>query len=468
MNDASGRLPRDAIGLVSGYISGAFSPVDAISACLRQIESKNQEIRAFVCLSNTAIEEARASADRYAAGRPLGPLDGVPIAIKDNVAVRGMPATWGCLHYAEYVPEADELPIARLRDGGLIFIGKTNVPEFTLEGYTGNRLFGVTRNPWDIRLTPGGSSGGSVAAVAAGFVPIAIGTDGGGSIRRPAAYTGLVGLKPSIGMIARGGGLPQVLLDFEVIGPVARTVRDLSVLFEILAGCDRRDHRSRRFASAQQSGRPSQARVLLVERLGDKPVDPEILHSLNIAADALAGLGLRVERGSLPFDLEPADAFWPTVAEVGLAKLFDSDPRIHETASPKYVEMAKRGAAISAEKFLTGLEKVWAFRDRVGEAFEDLDLIMTPACAAMPWPAADAWPPMIDGREVGPRGHAAYTGWVNVCGHPAISVPGPPASSGLPIGIQLVGDMGADKYLIDVAQLYEGAYPWGQRRPPRF
>jgi aspartyl-tRNA(Asn)/glutamyl-tRNA(Gln) amidotransferase subunit A len=395
-------------------------------------------------------------------------LDGVPIAIKDNIAVRGLPATWGCPHYANYVPEIDELPVARLREGGLVIIGKTNVPEFTLEGYTGNRLFGVTGNPWDVRLTPGGSSGGSVAAVAAGFVPFAIGTDGGGSIRRPAAYTGLVGLKPSIGMIARGGGLPQVLLDFEVIGPVARTVADLSVLFEILVGPDRRDHRSRRFANTKQSKPASQGRILLVERFGDKPVDPEILRSLNAAADGLAGLGLRIDRGSLPFDIEPVDAFWPIVAEVGLARLFDLDPRIRETASGKYVDMAERGAAISAATFLAGMEKVWRFRDQVGTAFEHLDMIMTPACAAMPWPAADAWPPTIDGREVGPRGHAVYTGWVNVCGHPAISVPGPPAANGLPIGFQLIGDIGADKYLIHVAQLYEGAYPWAERWPPQF
>ena len=467
-NDISGRFPCDATGLVSGYESGAFSPVDAITGCLQHIESKDQEIRAFVCLNNSAMEEARASTARYSAGRPLGPLDGVPIAIKDNLAVRGLPATWGCSHYAEYVPETDELPVARLRAGGLIVIGKTNVPEFTLEGYTGNRLFGVTRNPWDVRLTPGGSSGGSVAAIAARFVPVAIGTDGGGSIRRPAAYTGLVGLKPSIGAIARGGGLPQVLLDFEVIAPVARSVRDLSLLFEILAGPDRRDHRSRRFANSKQSRPSPQGRVLLVERLGEKPVDSEILQSLNTAADGLAALGLRIERDSLPFDTEPVDAFWSIVAEVGLARLFDSEPRIRETASAKYVEMAKRGAAISAETFLAGLQKVWGFRDRVGEAFEHLDMIMTPACAAMPWPAADPWPGTIDGHVVGPRGHAVYTGWVNVCGHPAISVPGPPAPSGLPIGFQLVGDIGTDKHLIDVAQLYESAYPWSQRRPLQF
>jgi aspartyl-tRNA(Asn)/glutamyl-tRNA(Gln) amidotransferase subunit A len=468
MKGASGQLPPDAVGLVSGYISGAFSPVDVIAGCLQRIKSNDQKIGAFVCLNEPAAEEARASAARYAAGRPLGPLDGVPIAVKDNIAVRGLPATWGSPHYAGYIPETDELPVARLREGGLIVLGKTNVPEFTLEGYTSNRLFGVTGNPWDVSLTPGGSSGGSVAAVAAGFVPIAIGTDGGGSIRRPSAYTGLVGLKPSIGMIARGRGLPQVLLDFEVIGPVARTVGDLSLLFSVLAGPDRRDHRSRRFADTGRPERRPLRRILLVERFGDKPVDPVILRCVNAAADALGGLGLRIERGSLPFDIEPADTFWSIVAEIGLAALFDSDPRICETASAKYVEMAKRGAALPATTFLAGLEKVSRFRDQVGAAFEHVDMIMTPACAAMPWPAAEAWPRTIDGQEVGPRGHAIYTGWVNVCGHPAISLPAPPAPNGLPVGFQLIGELGSDEHLIDIARLYENSPAWVRGWPPGF
>lgn len=468
MNDVSGELPRDALGLVSGYISGAFSPVDALVGCMQRIESNDRDIGSFVCLSEVAVAEAEASAARYVAGRPLGPLDGVPIAIKDNIAVRGLAATWGCPRYARYIPEADELPVARLRGSGLIIVGKTNVPEFTLEGYTGNRLFAATRNPWDTNLTPGGSSGGSVAAVAAGFVPIALGTDGGGSTRRPASYTGLVGLKPSIGTIARGGGLPQVLLDFEVIGPIARTVDDLSLLFNALAGPDRRDHRSRRYASTTRLKRPPPRSVLLVERFGDKPTDPEILRCVNAAADALVELGLRIERGSLPFDIEPADTSWSIVAEVGLAGLFGRDPGIRETASAKYCEMAERGAALPATAFLAGLEEVSRFRDQVGAAFEQFDMIMTPACAAMPWCATEAWPRTIDGREVGPRGHAIYTGWVNVCGHPAISLPAPPASNGLPVGFQLVADLDADQQLIDIARLYETSSAWVRRWPPGF
>lgn len=349
-----------------------------------------------------------------------------------------------------------------------LFLARPTSRNSRSKGYTGNRLFGVTGNPWDVSLTPGGSSGGSVAAVAAGFVPIAVGTDGGGSIRRPAAYTGLVGLKPSIGTIARGGGLPQVLLDFEVIGPVARTAGDLSLLFNVLAGPDRRDHRSRRFAGTGRSERPPLRRILLVERFGDKPVNSEILRCVNAAADALSGLGLWIERGSLPFDIEPADTFWPIVAEVGLARLFDSDPRIRETASAKYVEMARRGAALPANAFLAGLDEISHFRDQVGVAFEHIDMIMTPACAAMPWAAAKAWPRTIDGREAGPRGHAIYTGWVNVCGHPAISLPAPPASNGLPVGFQLVADIGADEHLIEIARLYENSPAWVRRRPPGF
>ena len=162
-------------------------PDDVITGCLVRIERLDASLNGFVALSETARTEAEASTRRWAEGKPLSSLDGVPIAVKDNLAVAGMPATWGSQHYADFVPDKDELPVARLRAAGLIIVGKTNVPEFTLEGYTANPLHGVTGNPWNPDLTPGGSSGGSVAAVAAGMVPLALGTDGGGSTRRPAA-----------------------------------------------------------------------------------------------------------------------------------------------------------------------------------------------------------------------------------------------------------------------------------------
>lgn len=454
-----------AARLAEGFARKSFTPVDALAACRKRIEQGNELLNAFVAFSDVAAAEAEASAARHAAGKPLSALDGVPVAIKDNMAVKGMPATWGSPYLADFVPAADELPVARLRDAGAVIVGKTNVPEFTLEGYTGNPVYGVTGNPWNPALTPGGSSGGSVASVAAGMLPVALGTDGGGSIRRPVAYTGLVGLKPSIGKVARSGGLPQILLDFEVVGPIARSVADLAAVFGVIAGPSRLDHRSRRFgANGQATGK----RILFVERLGDAPLDPVIAASVSRAADNLAALGYEVARGPLPFDIDRITQFWQSVGKVGLAKMAAADPAMRVKATPKYMAMADEGAAVSGTDFLAGLEVVGELRDATARAFETIDMIMTPSCAAMPWPKAEAFPPTIDGKPVGPRGHAVYTGWVNATGHPGISIPGPLSADGMPIGFQLIGDMGSDAALIETARAYEAAYPWADRFPKIF
>ena len=188
-----------ATELMAGYVAGRFTPLDAIDSVLERIDDVNPLVNAVVTSdADGARRAAAASAERHRTGKPLSAIDGVPITVKDNIPVKGMRSTWGSRVFANYTPEADELPIARLRNAGGIIVGKTNCPEFTLQGYTDNVLFGPTRNPWNLALTPGGSSGGAVTAVAAGLGPVAIGTDGGGSIRRPASHTGLIGLKPSL------------------------------------------------------------------------------------------------------------------------------------------------------------------------------------------------------------------------------------------------------------------------------
>ena len=214
-----------------------------------------------------------------------------------------MPAAWGSRLFEAFVPEHDELPVARLRAAGAVILGKTNVPEFTLEGYTGNLLFGVTRNPWDLGLTPGGSSGGAVASVALGLTPFAVATDGGGSIRRPASHTGLVGLKPSIGRVARDHSFPQILLDFEVVGPIARTVADAAMIYSVIAGPDELD---RKLLFAQQpngtadfSAPRERLRILYVPRFADAPLDREIADSVAAAARQLGELGHDVDRRRL-------------------------------------------------------------------------------------------------------------------------------------------------------------------------
>ena len=453
-----------AVELVREFGARTLDPVEVLEAISDRTARVNPQINALVTADPTARMQADASARRYAAGTPLGPLDGVPVAIKDNLVVRGLAATWGTRALASFVPDHDELPVARLRAAGAVIVGKTNVPEFTLEGYTTNPLFGVTRNPWDLRVTPGGSSGGSAAGCAAGLFPLALCTDGGGSIRRPASHTGLVGFKPSIGAVPRADGLPPLLLDFEVVGPLARGVDDAAVLFDAIRGPDARDRASLVLAPAAPPGRALS--ILAVSRFGDAPLDAEVSASFDDAVRVFDSLGHRVATGALPLDLDPILAFWPIVGQVSLARAFAASPDLRNHASPKYVEMAEQGERVSAARFLEGLEAIVAFRRATTLLFDAVDLVLTPAAAALPWPADEPFPPVIDGKPAGPRGHAVYTGWINVCGNPAIALPSTPSRAGLPIGVQLVGAFGADLALFDVARAYEREAPWAARRPP--
>jgi aspartyl-tRNA(Asn)/glutamyl-tRNA(Gln) amidotransferase subunit A len=441
----------------------AVSPTELLDLCLARVERINPAINAIIAIDGEARAAAAESERRWAAGEARSALEGIPLTIKDNICVRGLPTTWGSRLFRDVVPTRDELPVARLREAGAVILGKTNCPEFTLEGYTDNPQFGVTRNPWNTDLTPGGSSGGAGASVAAGLVPAAIGTDGGGSIRRPASHTGLVGLKPSTGLVARDHGLPQILLDFEAIGPMARSVADVRLLLDVMAGPDRRDRKS--LYAAPTAHPPDPIRLLYVPRFGDNPLDPEIAESCAAAARAFGDLGCAVEEGPLPFDVAPVAEVWPIFAEVAVAFLLDHSPARRGEAAEKFIAMAERGAAIPAHRYLDAIETVDRFRRIVSDAFLEVDVIMTPSAAALPWPAADPFPPEIDGQPVGPRGHAVYTGWVNACGHPGINLPAAPSAGGLPIGFQLIGDFGADALLLDLAARFEASHPWADRWP---
>src|SRR5215216_5572338 len=267
-----------ATELTALFAKGSLSPLEALDAALARIGRLNPVLNAIVTLDpEGARAAARASTERWAKRTPLSPLDGVPVTIKDNLLVRGLRATWGSRLYADFVPDADELPVARLRGAGAVILGKTNVPELTLQGYTDNPLFGPTRNPWDPALTPGGSSGGAVASVASGMAPLALATDGGGSIRRPASHAGLFGLKPTAGRVARGNGFPVILHDFEVVGAIARTIGDLDLAMSVLAGPDPRDPSSIRWpAWGGELAETAPLRILYIPQLEDAPVDREI------------------------------------------------------------------------------------------------------------------------------------------------------------------------------------------------
>jgi aspartyl-tRNA(Asn)/glutamyl-tRNA(Gln) amidotransferase subunit A len=336
-----------------------------------------------------------------------------------------------------------------------------------VQGYTDNPLFGVTRNPWDPQLTPGGSSGGAVAAVAAGLAPLAIGTDAGGSIRRPASHTGLVGLKPSQGRAPRFGGFPVITPGLEVVGPLTRTVADAAALFAVLAGPDSRDPASARYQpfSVDLDRAPARQRILFIPRFGASPVDPAIASSVAAAARDLAALGHDVEESTTPFDVDGLNAVWPVLGQTGVAWLMRGHRDWQKRIGPSLAQMAEAGARLSAADYLGAIDKVEDVRRQLGEAFERVDMLLTPTAAALPWPAHEIYPPSIDGKPVGPRGHAVFTAFVNAAGCPAISLPSAPSPEGLPIGIQLVAPWGGEERLLQLAAQFERARPWADRWP---
>jgi aspartyl-tRNA(Asn)/glutamyl-tRNA(Gln) amidotransferase subunit A len=456
------RLFRSSVRRLAQHMrEGTVSVRGLLDHYLARIERLNPALNAITFLDPDAKVAAEESDHRLKTGRPRSLLEGIPIAVKDNLLVRGQPAVWGSRLYADHIASHDELPVARLRDSGAVIVGKTNVPEFTLRGFTSNPVFGVTKNPWDLTLTPGGSSGGSAAAVAAGLVPLALGTDGGGSIRRPAAHTGLVGIKPSIGRIPRGNGFPALLFDCEVVGLLGRTVDDVRLALECLSGPHRADQRSRGLPELPPGSKtPGRQKILFVERFGAAPVDHRITSSCRKAAENFSALGHCVTTGELPFSLEAVDGAWNKIGAAGLAMLSQREPRFCDLASREYEDQASAGAKITGGDYIEIIEILQKLRGETGEAFASIDVIATPATAAQPWPADAPFPSMIEDREVGPRGHAVFTGWVNACGHPALALPVDPAPDGMPIGLQIVGDFGAEELLLDLGQEYEAHHPW--------
>lgn len=449
------------------YRDGSLTPLAVAQACLARLEAVNPRLNAVVARrDDDFLREAAAATARHAQGRPLSAVDGIPLTVKDSLYTADLPTTWGCRALRTHATGHDELAVARARAGGALIIGKTNVPEFALEGYTANPVFGVTRNPWDLALTPGGSTGGGVAALAAGIAPLAIGQDGGGSIRRPASHAGVVGLKPSLSAVPREHVLPSLLLDFEVIGPLARTVADARLLFEVMRGpaaVDRSSLAAEQARAMQRRAAP--LRILYVERFGSAPLDPQVAASVGQAVQRLAALGHEVRQGPLPLDLDFYAEAWPQIGQAGLAQMFERHPDWAAQASPKYLEMAERGRALPAARLWQVLEQVKKLRRDSVALFANVDVIVLPSAAALPWKAEDAYPTHIAGQEVGPRGHAVYTGWVNAAGLPGLALPCEPSREGLPIGMQLVGPYGADDLLLDLGAAYEAAHPWAHRRP---
>lgn len=447
-----------AVELVGAFSSGDLSPVDATRSVLDAIARHDREINAF-CLvdEDKALAQARASEERWQKGYSKGLLDGVPISIKDIFLTAGWPTLRGSQAVDEHQPwEVDSPVAARLREDGMVFVGKTTTPEIAWKAVTDSALCGITTNPADTTKTAGGSSGGSAAAVAAGFGPCSVGTDGGGSIRIPASFCGVVGFKPTHGRIPIFPASPFGPLAHA--GPIARTVEDIALLTDILALPDPRDPTSLAPPFATFRGGLNREvtgmGVAYSKNLGYVTVDPEVAAIVDRAVRTLDDAGLRVTETDPGFD-DPLDAFDVLWAAGAAAMLKNFPDGTRNKVDPGLSRVWERGESLSAVDYLDARAVAAAVGITMGVFHQAHNVLLTPT---VPIPAFEA------GHDVPPGSSATtwpqwtpFTYPFNLSQQPAISIPVGTTAAGLPVGLQIVGPRHSDDMLLAVARFAEYA-----------
>ena len=433
--------------------SGALDPVAVTEEALQRCDASQPRLNALTVIdAEKALAAAEALRPRLEAGEAL-PLAGVPIVVKDNIWVSGWKITQGSRYFADHVAPRDALCVERAKAAGAVVVGIGTCSEFACKGQTTTPLHGVTRHPMDLTLTPGGSSGGNSAIVAAGCVPLSIGTDGGGSSRRPPSHCGLVGFKPSYGAIAHPFGFTEPFWWLTSISPITRDVEDAALLFEVMAGVDVRDPESRPLAA--ERGEPTESlRLAYHPKLGlDVPVDADVATAFEAAMAALRAAKLTLTLRA---------PVWPDAAEraslgaiqfAGLAAIHGAAYRkAPELIDPDVAQQIEQGFALPATRFGEGVEASQRVRRAVGAFFADFDLLLSPTTPCVAWPHTLSAPATIDGVPVDPRGHAVFTPLFNHAQTPAISIPCGRGRNGLPIGLQIVGAVGEDRRVLAFAR----------------
>ncbi|MGI9116305.1 MAG: amidase [Gaiellales bacterium] len=459
-----------AVDLAAGIAARELSPVEAVQSSLDRIGTVNPQLNCF-CFTfpERALEEARAAERAVQDGRPLGPLHGVPIAIKDLTATKGDRTTLGSFSHEHHVPDHDSVIVERLRAAGAIVVGKTTTPEFAYSGFTRSPLWGPTRNPWNTELNPGGSSGGSAAAVASGCVPLAEGTDMGGSVRIPASYCGVVGLKPAFGRIP----LDVVPSSWDTIhhfGPLARTIDDARLLLLATAGYDDRDALSQTTAldwTARIPSDVSNLRLALDVDLGHYVVDPQVEREVRAAAAALADAGAVVEEVELGWTREVADA-WGEHWSVYLAAWFgDTLPEHGDRMDPTVRRLMEHGLkmdAVTFKRLELVRQRAW---EQLAAVHRSYDALLCPTMAQLPLPIdTDEYAQYrteSDGRYFALDMTSQFN-FTSPC--PALSVPAGWSDEGLPVGLQIVARKDRDDVALRIGAGLEAVRPWTDRRPP--
>jgi amidase len=447
-----------------------LSAREVVAWHLDRIAAVNPGVNAIVSLRpDEALAEADA-ADRRAAreGERLGPLHGLPIAIKDLEDTAGIRTTYGSAAFADHVPEADSLVVQRLRAAGAVVVGKTNTPEFGAGSHTFNTVFGATRNPWALDRSAGGSSGGAAAALATGMVPIADGSDHGGSIRNPASFNNVVGLRPTPGLVP-GGAVEDVWNHEAVLGPLARTVGDLALMLTAIAGPDHRSplsHGDPATFAGELRGDLRGLRVAWSRDLGGLPIEPEVLAVLAEARERLVELGCEVQ--DVDLDLSIADEAFETLRAVGFVRAFGAaPPELRETLKETIVWNVDQGLALDGPAVARAISARSDVFASVAELLRAFDVLAAPTAQVAPFPVEWEYPAEVAGVPM-----PNYLRWMRACSritvtaHPVAALPAGFTDDGRPVGMQLVGRYRGDRRLLEHAAAWEAASGLTERHPP--
>jgi Asp-tRNA(Asn)/Glu-tRNA(Gln) amidotransferase A subunit family amidase len=463
-----------AIRATRGAIAeGRATAVGAVAEALRRIEERDAGLGAVVALrANEAFAEAEElDRRRQRHGRPAGPLDGVPVLIKDLEDVAGMSTRRGSLMFADARPAlADEVVPALLRRAGAVIVGKTNLPEVATEGFTDNLADGPTRNPWNPEFSPGGSSGGSAAALSAGMVPIATATDGGGSVRIPAAMCGLIGLKPTHGAVGRWPAPDWI--DLSTYGPMATTVDDLRLLFSLMVGRVDGDPSSAPSPWDLTAGNTSDAPTHLIIAERTSPLGPlpaPVATAFHAAAHDFAALWdmpvSQLAPGDVFGDLGDPDLDWFTMATADHVNALGRD-RVTEWLDrmhPATAAFMRMGMSVDIDEYLSTRRRRAAYARRLDELLGANGLLLTPTVAVEGWLADGRLGPAAERGLLPPEVYS--TAVQNLTGHPAISLPVGRYANGVPYGLQVTAARWRDDLLLDVADRWESQHPWSRIAP---
>jgi aspartyl-tRNA(Asn)/glutamyl-tRNA(Gln) amidotransferase subunit A len=459
-----------AADLVASYQAKALSPVEVTRAVLARIDRLNPVLNAFVLVDEEGSLASAQAAEKAYASASAGPLAGVPISIKDLTETRGMRTTKGSIALKDWVPDFDAVVVERLRDAGVCILGKTNTPEFGPTFITNNRLFGPAHNPWNLERTTGGSSGGAAAAVASGLGPIGHGNDAGGSIRVPANFCGVFGIKPTMGRIPNNSDTVGMQL-FAHEGPLTRTVGDAALFLSVCSGPDPRDpwaieDEPPDFVRTLDEP-PRDLRIAWTDSFGGAPTDPSVLAACQNAAELLAK---RVGKGGLSQATPDLSGLVESFLSVFITDAYLSDiehvrDRLDDVCGlvRQGLERAKQ---LPATEYALALGKIARFRYNTRRFFEEYDLLLTPVTSEPAFRIDDpAWdiehqiPPLEMAKFM-------FTPPFDVSGNPAASIPVGFTPDGLPIGLHIVGRWGEDDTVLRAARELERERPWAQQRPP--